>query len=503
MQAMKKVEADVVVVGGGGSGMAAAAAAAERGANVILLEKNPFFGGTTQLSVGSITASGTRLQKKAGIQDTPDEHFEDMSLFLTPELAAKENLELRRVLVDNVTESVAWLESIGVTFFGPMPEPPHQKPRMHNVLPNSRAYSYFLQKACRRAGVRMHSAAVVGDLFERDGCVAGIVANTGDGPTEFWARGGVIIASGDFSASTPLKEVHVPHLVDVDAVNPASTGDGHMLGQAVGGHVRNGEVVWGPSMRFKAPAQDTLMRRLPPFAWLTRPMQFALLNLPLRVFRPFITRFMTSSMAPEPSLYRAGAILVNHEGRRFADERSSPERLVARQPRKEAFIVFDHALATRFEKWPDFISTAPGVAYAYLSDYKRTRPDLLRQAGSLEELARQVGLPAAALAESVAEFNANVERGAPGETRKPLTEGPFYALGPVQSWIVFTEGGLAVNGRHEAVRKDGAVIPGLYAAGSAGQGGVILAGHGHHIGWAITSGRRAGRFAAERARIPA
>ena len=43
---------------------------------------------------------------------------------------------------------------------------------------------------------------------------------------------------------------------------------------------------------------------------------------------------------------------------------------------------------------------------------------------------------------------------------------------------------------------DDAVIPGLYAAGSTGQGGVLLEGHGHHLGWAFTSGRIAGRNAA-------
>ena len=36
----------------------------------------------------------------------------------------------------------------------------------------------------------------------------------------------------------------------------------------------------------------------------------------------------------------------------------------------------------------------------------------------------------------------------------------------------------------------------LYAAGSAGQGGVLLEGHGHHLGWAFTSGRLAGAHAA-------
>ena len=39
-------------------------------------------------------------------------------------------------------------------------------------------------------------------------------------------------------------------------------------------------------------------------------------------------------------------------------------------------------------------------------------------------------------------------------------------------------------------------IPGLYAAGSTGQGGLLLEGHGHHLGWGFTSGRIAGRHAA-------
>ena len=41
-----------------------------------------------------------------------------------------------------------------------------------------------------------------------------------------------------------------------------------------------------------------------------------------------------------------------------------------------------------------------------------------------------------------------------------------------------------------------ALIPGLYAAGSTGQGGLLLEGHGHHLAWAFISGRIAGRNAA-------
>jgi len=39
-------------------------------------------------------------------------------------------------------------------------------------------------------------------------------------------------------------------------------------------------------------------------------------------------------------------------------------------------------------------------------------------------------------------------------------------------------------------------IDGLWAAVSTGQGGLLLEGHGHHLGWGFTSGRIAGRHAA-------
>lgn len=495
-----RVDADVIVVGGGGSGMAAASAAAEQGARTIVLEKNPHVGGTTRLSIGSITASGTRFQKAKGIADTPDEHFNDMSLFLNEELTPKENLELRRILVDNVPATLEWLISIGLQFYGPMPEPPHQKPRMHNVLPNSRAYAYYLEKECRRLGVDIRLNARAQRLIMDGNRVVGIVADTGDGPVEYHARGGVILASGDFSAGSDLKKVNVPHVAHVDAINPASTGDGHVIAQQIGGWIRNPEVMWGPSMRFKAPTQETFLRRLPPYGWITKPMQFALMNLPMKLFRPFITKFMTASLAPEPTLLRAGAVLVNHAGERFADELSRPELDVPRQTGKEAFILFDDRVAKQFQQWPNFVSTAPGVAYAYLDDYKRTRPDLYHEADTIEELARKIDVPEDILRRNISQHNSALLSAGSEEARKGLLKEPYYALGPVQSWIVFTEGGLAVNASHQVITENGTPIDGLFAAGSAGQGGAILAGHGHHIGWAMTSGRRAGRFAADRSK---
>lgn len=497
---VRREQADVVVVGGGGSGLAAAIAAAGAGAHVIVLEKNSHFGGTTCLSIGSITAAGTRFQRKKGIVDTPDEHFEDMSLFLRPEILQRENLELRRVLVDNVPETLEWLVGLGLSFYGPVSEPPHRKPRMHNVLPNSRAYPYYLVRECRRLGIDMRTGVRAEHLMLDGQDVVGIVAREGSGLVEYTARGGVILASGDYSASVELKTLNMPHAAHVDAINPSSTGDGHLMASANGGWIRNPDLMYGPSMRFKEPPRDTLLKRLPPHPLITAPMQFALNNLPLKLFRPFITKFMTASLAPEPSLLRAGAILVNHDGRRFADELNKPEVQVANQPGKEAFIVFDRKLGELFQAWPNFVSTAPGIAYAYLDDYRGTRKDLYHRASTIEGLAKDIGVPFASLRRSIDEHNSTLATaGGSDDTRTPILEGPFYALGPVQSWIVLTDGGLAVNAHHQVLKTDGSAIRGLYAAGSTGQGGVILAGHGHHIGWAMTSGRRAGRFAAERA----
>ncbi len=62
---MKEETFDVVVIGGGGSGLAAASEAARHGAQVLLIEKNAQLGGSTAWSVGSVSATQTRHQKKS------------------------------------------------------------------------------------------------------------------------------------------------------------------------------------------------------------------------------------------------------------------------------------------------------------------------------------------------------------------------------------------------------------------------------------------------------
>ena len=483
---------DVVVVGAGGTGLAAASEAARLGRSVVLLEKNPDPGGSTSWSVGSITATNTPHQRRAGIKDTPQEHFEDLGHFAGV-LAPRDNLALRRILVEHTNEIVDWLISHGVVFVGPFPEPPHRHPRMHNVVPNSRSFAYHLVRYCRRIGVDIRAGIHARRLVTDGGRVIGIEATDAAGAARtFRARGGVVLASGDYSGGRELKtEFASADMAQVDAVNVTNTGDGHHMARELGAVVLNGDLISGPIMRFIPPTRPNWLRALPPWRPLARLMAWGYEHLPPALLRPFLMSFLTTALGASPELYRRGAILVNRSGERYTDELGKPNLDTAKQPERIAWVVFDQSVAAQFSAWPNYVSTAPGVAYAYLEDYRRNRADIYHRSDTVHGLARSMGVPEAALARTVEDYNAR-ERA----NRPALATTPFYALGPVRSYVVFTDGGLKVSERLEVLRGDGTVIPGLYAAGSAGQGGLLLEGHGHHLGWAFISGRIAGRHAA-------
>lgn len=67
----------IIVVGGGLAGLSAAHTAMERGSRVLLIDKNPFMGGNSTKATSGINGSGTRTQRKTGIQDSPETFEED------------------------------------------------------------------------------------------------------------------------------------------------------------------------------------------------------------------------------------------------------------------------------------------------------------------------------------------------------------------------------------------------------------------------------------------
>jgi succinate dehydrogenase/fumarate reductase flavoprotein subunit len=66
-------ECDALVVGSGAAGMSAAVTAGHRGLNVLIVEKEPRFGGTTARSGGWLWIPGTSLARAWGITESPDQ----------------------------------------------------------------------------------------------------------------------------------------------------------------------------------------------------------------------------------------------------------------------------------------------------------------------------------------------------------------------------------------------------------------------------------------------
>jgi succinate dehydrogenase/fumarate reductase flavoprotein subunit len=481
---------DVIVVGGGGSGLAAAIEARALGRSVLLIEKNSELGGSTAWSVGSVTATGTPHQARKGIEDSPQDHWRDMAGF-NGDLDSRDNPGLRRVLADAMPDTFRWLLKHGVRFYGPMPEPPHTRPRMHNVLPNSRAFITHLSKAARRAGVIIQCGTRVRALVSEQGRVAALDCDTADGPKRFTAHGGIVLATGDFTSDPELKAQFMgPQEAKIDGVNITATGDGQKLALPLGARIINGDLALGPELRFVPPQRKNILLSLPPWRLLANLIAWSLDHMPPALLRPFVMSFVTTALAPSPDLFTEGAVLINNKGERFTDELDEPAYDLPDQPGKIGYILLDKRMVELFSGWPHFISTAPGVAYAYVDDYRRNRKDIFAQSATLEGLAGKLAIPAATLAQTLRTHNTSAGN------RPKIGDGPYVALGPLRAVFVHNEGGLAVDHEHRVLGKDDAPIAGLYAAGSTGQGGLLLKGHGHHLGWAFASGRRAGKNAA-------
>ncbi|MFM9990698.1 MAG: FAD-dependent oxidoreductase [Burkholderiaceae bacterium] len=477
--------ADVVVIGGGGAGLAAASEARRAGSSVILLEKNPELGGSTAWSIGSVTAINTPHQRRAGITDSADEHFEDLGL-LAGKMVDRDNLALRRVLVNNTNETFTWLMSLGIVFLGPMPEPPNRYPRMHNIVPNSRAFPYHLGRHCRKLGVDIQLGMAARHLIEEDGRVIGVEVENSTGEVQkIFANRAVILATGDFSGGAVLKRRFGSELAALtDAVNLTNTGDGHAMAMKLGAIVVNGDIIRGPVIRFVPPTHQNLVQKLPPNTLVGHAVRWSMNVLPDWLLRPFVMSFITTALGPEPLLYEEGAIIVNSKGERFTNELATPAMDLPHQPDGIGYIILDARIAKKFTAYPYFLCTAPGTAYAYLPDFRRNRRDIYVEAPDLESLATALHMPISSLKRTVQ------------ESGKPLNKAPYVALGPIRSYVTLTDGGLKVTTDLQVLGHDDRPIPGLYAAGATGQGGLLLYGHGHHLMWSFVSGRIAGLNAA-------
>jgi succinate dehydrogenase/fumarate reductase flavoprotein subunit len=486
---------DVIVVGGGGSGLACAVSAAEGGASILLLEKQDELGGSTGIAVGSLTANQTRLQKKAAVQDSLDAHAEDAGKFAPREIEAQNNNELRRWFLSHSADTLDWLMSMGLQFYGPNPEPPNRVPRMHNVVPGAKSYITVLHARLVRLGGTVMTNAPVTQLNWSNGRIAGVHAQIEGKSVQFTAQNGVVLAAGDYAnGSEIIGRFKGGQFSDIEGINPYSEGDGHLLAEEAGAKLINMEVTYGPELRFIAPKGKTFQQLLPTKGPITRIMGTAVPLMPSFLMNAMVRRLLVTWQHPENTLFDDGAILINANAERFCDETQSPEReiAIANQPGKYSYILLDQRLSEHYSRWPHFISTAPKIGYAYVEDYLKLRPDVAVKADSLEALAQKSNLPINTLKQTVID----------SQTEKQsldiphLNSGPWVLLGPTKAYFTTTEGGAAINKQFQVLDQPGNPIPGLYAVGQNGLGGMILWGHGLHICWAMTSGRLAGHMLA-------
>src|SRR5580704_15065558 len=111
-------EVDVVVIGAGAGGLVAGIAAREKGASVLIVEKNFDIGGRAMMSYGGLyIGGGNRLQQAKGVKDTPDLAFADWSRPDKP-MGRFSDRELVRVWADNNVDLFDWLEKHGIKWEG-------------------------------------------------------------------------------------------------------------------------------------------------------------------------------------------------------------------------------------------------------------------------------------------------------------------------------------------------------------------------------------------------
>ena len=450
----------VLVLGAGMAGLCAAITALERGAEVLLLEKGTRCGGSMYLSSGIVWTFARQEDVRSQIPDG-DPALQDL-------------------LVGNLTGSLAWLAAQGVQL---------QPEREYLVYGRGREASgpqmtAALLERIKSLGGKVLSGTAVQSLLIEDGAVTGVQAFDQQGAVTVHARS-VILATGGFQGNTELLARYVtPYASSMYLrANPWSTGDGLLAALAAGAattpwlHTFYGHALTAPPARFTAWEFQDMSHKYAPLA-----------------------------------------VVLNLEGRRFADESAGTgeeclNAQIARQPQATAVCVFDAVTAQR--------ACEGGPLASVVMDRARRAGGPVVQADTLEALAQQMqawGLPAAQVLRTVQTFNdavssGNADRLHPARRTHhfPVLRPPFTAA-LMRAAITFTCGGLRADLDMRVLRRAASVamlplvtappdelqvtaIPNLYAAG-CDVGGFSTQNYMGGLAQALVSGRVAGAAAA-------
>jgi succinate dehydrogenase/fumarate reductase flavoprotein subunit len=418
---------DLLVVGGGVAGMAAAAHAAGHGARVTVLEKTERLGGSGALSAGIVWTA-------------PDE---DTFRRVCPD----GDPALGRVLVEGFDAAVERVREAGVAvserWAGQMGFGVAHRVDMDALIEHWRGRVIA-------AGGRIELGVPADELLrEEDGLVRGVRAAGAK-----IAAGAVLLATGGFQGDPALVRAAIGPAAEGMLVrsHPGATGDGLRMARAAG--AADGG---GPGGGFYG----------------------HLVPSPL-------SRWGADDFLPLTQYHSRQGVLVNRDGRRFAEEWRGDEvsnQSVLRQPGSRAVLLFDERV--RIEH---------AVAAPYPHGQVVDRLALAEDAG-----ARVAHAPTLKrLLAEVADWEVNADGLAATLAARPdpLREAPFHAL-EVQPSITFTYGGVRADADGRVLDANARPLPGLFAAGGD-VGGLQGPGYVGGLVLGLVFGPRAAEAALER-----
>lgn len=213
------VRSNVLVLGGGMAGLCAAISAKQSGASkVLLVEKGGFLGGHSILSGSGYWIGGTKIQKKAGIDDSLEINWQDsLERGLKLNRFLKRDTGVARLVYEQGPKDLDWLESLGV-----------------EIVLNTKLVSLITESEKRNARV-----------------IGAIVENNKGNKYAIYADHGVILATGGFANGKEMVEKYHPYLKGVKSHgSKLNVGDGIKAATALGANVIVEHYGFGMNMLF-------------------------------------------------------------------------------------------------------------------------------------------------------------------------------------------------------------------------------------------------------------
>jgi fumarate reductase flavoprotein subunit len=470
---------DVIVIGSGVSGLAAAVTAADEGARVVVFEKERSPGGTSNFFSGMFGVE-SEMQRERYITYSRDEAFTNIMEYSH----WRANPRLVRVIVNESGKTINWLRRLGVDFSNAGAMMPDAPLCYHVVRGKGAAVVVALAAAAKKKGVNITLGTPVQRLLRKDGTACGVVAEENGEEIEVYGKA-VIIASGGYANNREWIKKHAGFDLDKNLI-------------PVGNVDKMGD---GIRMAWEAGAADESMGLLELFAVAPVGPEFGMKN-------------SFELLASQPDLW------VGPDGRRYCDEGiafcdSSVGNANARHPQGFTFRLFDDSIKEYFLKVGIDKSVGmdnpPGTKPVsfdreFAAALEKGTTEMMA-AGSIEELAEKMGVDPAVLVSTVEEYNRFCAQGhdelfAKNPRYLRSLKGPmFYAI-KAHTIFLGTLGGIRINERMEVLDKKGTPIAGLYAVGFDAAGGMygdsysVKVSTGISAGFAVNSGRLAGRNAA-------